>query len=67
MLQHLFIKFGGRGGGGGGGGGGGERGYLVHLFIFGLNKEVTQRKRVFSFFNLKDKSPLIGLMHYLYD
>jgi hypothetical protein len=37
------------------------------FFILGLNKEGTQRRRVFSFINLKDKFPLIGLRHYLYD
>ena len=38
-----------------------------YLYIFGLNRECTQRRRVFCFNNLKDKSPQIGLMHDWYD
>jgi hypothetical protein len=39
---------------------------LVHFWVI-LNRECTQRRCVFCFNNLKDKSPQIGLMNDWYD
>ena len=40
---------------------------IYYEYIIRLNREDTQRRRVFYFINLKDKTPLISLMYDLYD